>query len=142
ETLGSASGRLKRWLTLRSLFDLDERFRVMDQFSGYRQFLTPSLPPIEDLAEGNAANELARLMNNELAELVVAYPDRFIGWCGAVSLLDPDAAVKEIDRLAGMGSAGVQIITNVRGAPLDEPRFAPIFDAVAEHGMSIWLHPA
>ncbi|HWV55387.1 amidohydrolase family protein [Pseudorhodoplanes sp.] len=142
ETLGSASGRLKRWLTLRSLFDLDERFRIMDQFSGYRQFLTPSLPPIEDLADGDAATDLARLMNDELVELVAAHPDRFAGWCGALSLLDPDAAVKEIHRLAEMGSAGVQIITSVRGTPLDEPRFAPIFDTVAEYGMSIWLHPA
>jgi aminocarboxymuconate-semialdehyde decarboxylase len=30
----------------------------------------------------------------------------------------------------------------VRGAPLDEPRFAPVVDAVAEHGLTIWLHPA
>lgn len=142
QTIGSSSGRLKRWLTLKTLFDLDERFRVMDQFAGYRQFLTPSLPPIEDLAEGNAANDLARLMNNELAELVAGFPERFVGWCGALSLHDPSAAVKEIDRVASMGSAGVQVITSVRGAPLDEERFAPIFDTVAAHGMSIWLHPA
>jgi aminocarboxymuconate-semialdehyde decarboxylase len=142
QTVGSASGRLKRWLTLKSLFDLDERFRVMDGFRGYRQFLTPSLPPIEDLAEGEAANDLARLMNDELAELVAVYPDRFVGWCGALSFLDPAAAVKEVDRLAGMGSAGVQIITNVRGAPIDQAQYEPIFDAIAGHGMSIWLHPA
>ncbi|MGN6462974.1 MAG: amidohydrolase family protein [Pseudolabrys sp.] len=140
--MGSASGRLKRWLTLTTLFDLDARFRVMDEFKSYRQFLTPSLPPIEDLAEGEAANDLAKLMNDELAELVANHPGRFAGWCGAVSLLDPGAAVKEIDRIAAMGSAGIQIITNVRGAPLDEPRFMPVFDAVARHGMSIWLHPA
>ena len=103
--MGSASGRLKRWLTLTTLFDLDARFRVMDGFRSYRQFLTPSLPPIEDLAEGEAANDLAKLMNDELAELVANHPGRFAGWCGAVSLLDPDAAVKEIDRIAGMGSA-------------------------------------
>ena len=94
QTVGSASGRLKRWLTLKTLFDLDERFRVMDRFPGYRQFLTPSLPPVEDLADGQAATDLARLMNDELAELVAAHPDRFAGWCGALSLIDPAAAVK------------------------------------------------
>jgi len=142
QTVGSASGRLKRWLTLKSLHDLDERFRIMDGFAGYRQFLTPSLPPVEDLSDGDAANDLASLMNDELAELVAAHPDRFAGWCGALSFLDPAAAVKEVDRIATMGGAGIQIITNVRGAPLDEARFEPIFDAVAAHGMSIWLHPA
>jgi len=35
QTIGSASGRLKRWLTLKTLFDLDARFRVMDGFPGY-----------------------------------------------------------------------------------------------------------
>jgi predicted TIM-barrel fold metal-dependent hydrolase len=142
QTVGSASGRLKRWLTLRSLYDLDERFRIMDRFAGYRQFLTPSLPPVEDLAEGQAATDLARLMNDELAELVAAYPDRFAGWCGALSLLDPQAAVKEIDRLAMTDCAGVQLITNIRGVALDQPQFQPVFDAIASHGMSIWLHPA
>lgn len=142
QTLGSASGRLKRWLTVKSLFDLDERFRIMDRFPGYRQFLTPSLPPVEDLADGQAAIDLARLMNDGLAELVTRYPDRFAGWCGTVSFLDPDAAVKEIDRLAQTGCAGLQTITNIRGEALDAPRFEPVFDAIAAYGMSIWLHPA
>jgi len=142
QTVGSASGRLKRWLTLKTLFDLDERFRVMDRFLGYRQFLTPSLPPVEDLADGQAATDLARLMNDELAELVAAHPDRFAGWCGALSLIDPAAAVKEIDRLTQMGSAGAQIITSIRGEPLDAPRFQPVFDALAANGLSVWLHPA
>jgi predicted TIM-barrel fold metal-dependent hydrolase len=142
QTVGSASGRLKRWLTLKSLYDLDERFRIMDGFPRYRQFLTPSLPPVEELADGDGATDLARLMNDELAELVLAHPDRFAGWCGAVSLLDPDAAVKEIDRLATSACAGVQLVTNVRGAALDAARFEPVFDAIARHGMSIWLHPA
>ena len=142
QTVGSAAGRLKRWLTLKSLHDLDERFRIMDAFPGYRQFLTPSLPPVEDLAEGQAATDLARLMNDELAALVAAHPERFAGWCGALSLLDPGAAVKEIERLAATDCAGVQIITNIRGTALDAPQFECVFDAVARHGMSIWLHPA
>lgn len=142
QTLGSASGRLKRWVTVKSLFDLDERFRIMDRFQGYRQFLTPSLPPVEDLADGQAATDLACLMNDGLAELVSAYPDRFAGWCGTLSFLDPVAAVKEVERLAQSECAGVQIITNIRGEALDAPRFEPIFDAIAAHGMSIWLHPA
>ena len=45
QTLASAAGRLKRWMELRSLYDLDERFRVMDTFVDYRQILTPSRQP-------------------------------------------------------------------------------------------------
>lgn len=138
---GSASGPLKRWLTLPSLHDLDVRFRLMDGFEGYGQVLTPSLPPIEDLAEAEEAADLARLMNDGIAELAAKHPERFPAFAGAVSLLDVDAACREIERLAGLGAAGAQICTSVRGAPLDEARFLPFFDTVAAHGMAIWLHP-
>ena len=51
KTMASAAGPLRRWLELKSLYDLDHRFRLMDGFTGYRQLLTPSMPPIEDLAD-------------------------------------------------------------------------------------------
>ena len=139
--LGSASGRLKRWLTLPALYDLDVRFRIMDGFEEYRQVLTPSVPPPEDLAEGAEAAELARLMNDGLAELVERHPDRFVAFAAAISMLDPDSAVAEIERAAALGARGVQICTHVRGAPLDEPRFAPVFAALAERDLAVWLHP-
>ena len=43
QTMASATGPLKRWLKLTSLYDLDHRFRLMDGFEGYRQLLTPSM---------------------------------------------------------------------------------------------------
>jgi hypothetical protein len=64
QTVASAAGPLKRWMELTSLYDLDQRFRLMDAFPDYRQILTPSMPPIEDLAEGEAALDLMRLMND------------------------------------------------------------------------------
>src|ERR1700744_4757998 len=85
-TLASAAGPLKRWMELTSLYELEQRFRLMDAFQDYRQILTPSMPPIEDLAEGEAAVGLMRLMNDGLAELVGRFPDRFPAFAGAVSL--------------------------------------------------------
>jgi hypothetical protein len=52
QTIASAAGPLKRWLQLTPLYDLERRFRLMDAFDDYQQILTPSMPPIEDLAEG------------------------------------------------------------------------------------------
>ena len=77
QTMASVTGPLKRWLKLTSLYDLDHRFRLMDGFEGYRQLLTPSMPAIEDLADGALAVELMRLMNDGLAELVARHPHRF-----------------------------------------------------------------
>ncbi len=141
QTMASAAGPLKRWLELTSLYDLDHRFRLMDGFGGYRQLLTPSMPPIEDLADGALAVELMRLMNDGLAELVARHNDRFPAFAAALSLHDVDAAVAEIDRADAMGAAGFQLCTHMRGIPLDDPRFRPVFDEIARRGLAIWLHP-
>ncbi|MDQ2080260.1 amidohydrolase family protein [Xanthobacteraceae bacterium Astr-EGSB] len=141
QTLASAAGPLKRWMELPSLHDLDCRFRLMDAFADYAQFLTPSMPPIEDLAEGALAVDLMRLMNDGLAELVDRHPDRFPAFAAALSLDDVDAALAEIERAAALGAAGVQLCTHVRGRPLDDPNYRPVFDALAEKRLAVWLHP-
>ncbi|MGE0062142.1 MAG: amidohydrolase family protein [Xanthobacteraceae bacterium] len=139
--VASATGPLKRWMTLKSLYDLDVRFRIMDRFENYAQVLTPSMPPVEELGEADEAAALAMLMNNGLAELVARYPARFPYFVGALSFLDADLAQREIERALGLGAKGFQICTHVRGRPLDDPAFLPIFDAIAKANVPIWLHP-
>lgn len=141
QTIATATGPLKRWINLRSLYDLDVRFGIMDQFAGYTQLLTPSMPPVEELGNSAEAADLAKLMNDGLAELVARHPDRFHAFVGALSFLDPDEAVREVSRAVSLGARGFQICTHVRGKPLDDPAFLPIFDAIAEKGVGIWLHP-
>jgi predicted TIM-barrel fold metal-dependent hydrolase len=141
QTMASAAGPLKRWLELKSLYDLDHRFRLMDGFVGYRQLLTPSMPAIEDLADGQAAVELMRLMNDGLAELVSRHPDRFPAFAAALSLHDVDAAVAEIARAETLGAAGFQLCSHMRGIPLDDPRFHPVFAEIARRKLAIWPDP-
>ena len=43
---------------VKKLFDLDERFREMDQFGDYREIVSLPNPPIEDLAAGEVGLEL------------------------------------------------------------------------------------
>ena len=141
QTMATASGPLKRWMNLKSLYDLDVRFRIMDTFDGYQQLLTPSMPPVEETGDAAVAADMASLMNDGLADLARRHPDRFPAWIGAVSFLDADLAQKEIARAIGCGAKGFQICTHVRGKPLDDPAFLPIFDAIAAAGVPIWLHP-
>ena len=52
------------------------------------------------------------------------------------------AAMEEIDRAdLKLGAAGVQIYSNVKGRPLDDPEFLPIFEKIVERNVPIWLHP-
>ena len=125
-----------------SLWDLDERFRMMDQFPGYVQILTLSSPPVEEFADAATARDLVQLANDEMAELVARYPDRFLGFAASVSLLDVDTALVEAERaIHQLGALGVQIFTNVAGHPLDEPRFEPFFARLDALNRMLWVHP-
>ena len=124
------------------LYDLDERFRVMDRFDEYQQILSLPTPPLEAMASVADAADLARLANDGMAELVARYPDRFAGFVASLSFSDPDAAVREAWRAVDdLGARGIQMFSNVQGKPISAPAFLPIFETMASCDLPIWLHP-
>lgn len=132
----------KRLRSVRKLFDLDERFREMDEYGDYRQIISLPNPPIEDIAKGAAGLELARIANDSMAELCARYPDRFPTFAAALSLTDIEGSLAEAKRaIDTLGARGVQIFTNIAGEPLDDPKFHPLFALLAHYDLPIWLHP-
>jgi len=143
QTKGGTTDVGKRMQGVRTIFDLDARFRMMDAFEDYTQIISLGLPPLEGMAGPGQSPEFARVANDGLAELCEKYPDRFSGFVGALPMDMPDAAVKEAERILINGKAnGLQLHTNVNGACLDEPRFLPIFEIAAKSNKPILLHPA
>jgi aminocarboxymuconate-semialdehyde decarboxylase len=68
----------KRLRGVPKLFDLNLRFKDMDEIGDdYRQIISLPNPPIEDIAEGEVANNLAKVANDAMAELVAKHPKRF-----------------------------------------------------------------
>jgi aminocarboxymuconate-semialdehyde decarboxylase len=142
-TSGPASYMQKRVAAIPVIYDLDERFRVMDRFPEYVQVLTLGSPPVEALGSPAVTRDLARLANESLADICRRHPDRFVGFAAALPMNDPDAAVDEATRaIRDLGALGVQIHTNVNGLPLDDPRYAPLFARIAQLDRVIWVHPA
>ncbi len=132
----------QRLRNVKKLFDLDLRFREMDDFGDYRQVISLPNPPIEDLAKGPVGQELARIGNDAMAELVQKHPDRFAGFVGAVSLTDVEGSIAETRRaINDLGASGIQVFTSIAGRPLDDPAFRPIFAEMAKLDLPIWLHP-
>ena len=80
------------------LYDLDARFRIMDKFEPIRQVLTLAWPKLEEIAGPGKAPDLARQANDEMAELVGKYPDRFVSAIAVIPMTDMDEALKETDR--------------------------------------------
>ncbi len=85
--------------------------------------------------------DLAKLLNDHLADVVAGNPRRFVG-LGTLPLQAPELAVKELTRcVKELGLAGVQIGSNVNGRNLDDPALFPVFQAAAELGAAVFVHP-
>ncbi|HVH89517.1 MAG TPA: amidohydrolase family protein, partial [Terriglobales bacterium] len=124
------------------LTDLDARWRKIEPYGDYAQVLVLAVPPLEEVGPPPVAAELARLANDELAELVQRFPARFAGFAAALPLSDVDLALRELERaLAQLGALGAQLYTNVLGVALDDPRFEPLLGRLEEAGRAVWLHP-
>jgi len=127
---------------LRTLWDLDARLRLLDQFGDYAQVLSLANPPIELLGPPDATPDLARMANDGLAELTRLHPDRFPAFIASLPMNNLDATLGEIDRATGeLGAKGVQVFTNVAGEPLSAAKFRPIFARMVQHDLPVWVHP-
>lgn len=127
---------------LPSLTDLGLRFGIMDKSEDMVQVLTLTNPPIETVAEPADAVELARIVNDEMAELVAKHPGRFVGAVACLPMNDMEAALKEVDRAINeLHFRGVQIYTNIMGKTLDSPELMPLYEKMVHYDLPIWIHP-
>ena len=125
-----------------TLSDLDYRFRIMDQFEGLMQVLNIAAPPLENIEDQQKAKDLARLANDEMAELVLKYRDRFAAALACIPMNNMDIALEELDRaINDLNFKGVQIFTPILNKPLDLPEFFPIYEKMCQFNLPILLHP-
>ncbi len=127
---------------LPTLWDVDARLRMMDEFPGMRQVLSLANPPIEMLGSAEKTPELARVANDGLAELCRKHREHFPAFIASMPMNNVEAAVAEADRaVRDLGAKGIQVFTNVLGKPLSAPEFRPLFQAMAKHDLPVWIHP-
>ncbi len=91
-------------------------------------------------AKANDGAEIAKFLNDGIAETVAKFPKRFIG-LGTVPMQDTTLAIRELERCKQIGLAGVQIGTNINQLNLGEPQFFEFFKACEELGMAVFVHP-
>ncbi len=127
---------------LPALSDLDIRFKVMDKYEGYRQVLSIGAPPVELIVSPREAADLARLGNDEMAELLNKYPDRFIAAIAGLPMNDVDASIQEMERtFKELKFRGVQIYSSINRKPLDRPEFLRIYEKLSQYDLPLFLHP-
>jgi predicted TIM-barrel fold metal-dependent hydrolase len=125
------------------LFDMTERFRIMDKYPDIVQVLTVGpVPPLEAFADSEKSVDLARLANDEMAELVNKYRDRFVAAIALLPMNNIDAAMKEADRaIKDLGFRGIYVHSNINGKPLDSPEFLPLYEKMSQYDLPVYIHP-
>jgi predicted TIM-barrel fold metal-dependent hydrolase len=140
---GKGSFALKEHLSnYPTLFDLDHRFRIMDKYPDVIQVVTLSGVSVDEVALPKEAAVLAEKVNDEMAELVRKYPDRFTVGVATVSTRDIDSALKELDRAFNqLNLRGLQLRIPINRKPVDHPDFFPIYEKMCQYNLPIWWHP-
>jgi 2,3-dihydroxybenzoate decarboxylase len=128
---------------LERLLDLGAaRIRHMDETGIDKAVLALTSPGAQPILDAAEARTIAQRANDYLAEHVAARPDRYVGLT-TVAPQDPQWSAAEIRRGAKeLGFKGVQINSHTQGEYLDDPKFDPIFRALADTGQLLYIHPA
>ena len=125
------------------LTGVTERLRDMDRMGVDIQAVCPAPYHFFYFTEADYGAELAREVNEGIAQLVADTPDRFVG-LGSVPLQNAELAVRELDHaVKNLGLRGVEICTNVNGKNLTDPslKLDKFFARCEELGVLIFMHP-
>ena len=96
------------------------------------ELLAYQLPP----EDGRA---LSRHLNETIARMMDAVPDRFYG-LGTVPLQDADMATAELQGVKDLGLHGIEMMTNVNGKSPGDPQLREFFKEIENLGLSVFIH--
>ncbi len=98
-------------------------------------------PPGLFFGDQGQANELGRLVNEEMAAVVARDPAKFAA-LGQVPLPDVDAALDELAHLLDtLGLDGIVMTTNVAGTYLGDPAWELLYAELDRRGAYVFVHP-
>src|SRR5665647_2512818 len=106
---------------------IDRRLLDLDKMGIDIQVVAPAPGQCYYSIDPKLAEAAHRLANDGVAEYCSRKPDRFVG-LGVVTLQEPEIAVRELDYIMkDLKLKGVEILTNVDGEELSDPKFRPFF---------------
>jgi aminocarboxymuconate-semialdehyde decarboxylase len=124
------------------LTSVEQRLADMDVMGIDMQAISPAPVQMFYWTEPDLGLATARAVNDNIAGIVAADPDRFVG-LGTIPFQAPEFAIRELERLVGsLGIRGIEISSNVAGEDFSAPRFRPIFAKCEELGVLLFMHPS
>ena len=122
-------------------FDIERRFADMAAAEVEVHLLSATPQTYYYDQEPALAAACAALQNDQIAKLVKAHPERFIG-VATLPIQSPQRAADELARaVRSLGLRGAMIGSNALGKNLDDPSFEPLWAVAAELGAFMLIHP-
>lgn len=85
--------------------------------------------------------DVSRFLNDDLAERIAPFPKNYIG-LGTLPMQDTELAIRELHRIKEeLKFPGVQIGSNINDINLGEKQFFPLYRAMEELDMALFVHP-
>jgi aminocarboxymuconate-semialdehyde decarboxylase len=125
------------------LTDIETRLKDMDRMGIDVQAVSPAPNQTYYWADPELGTQLARAINDRLAEIVATWPERFVA-LGTVPLQHAERAVDELTRcVKELGLRGVEINPSVNGMDLTDPALGldKFFARAQELDVVIFMHP-
>lgn len=122
-------------------FDPAVRIAEMDKMGVNVQVLSTVPVMFSYWAKPEHALDLSRFLNDHIAGVVAENPKRFVG-LGTLPMQDPELAVQELERcVKELKLTGVQIGSHIKNWNLSDKELFPVFEAAADLGAAIFVHP-
>jgi aminocarboxymuconate-semialdehyde decarboxylase len=122
-------------------FDIERRFADMDAAEVDVHVLSATPQSYLYDEDPSLALTCSEIQNNQIAKLVAAHPDRFLG-IATLPMQAPELAAAELRRaVRSLGLRGAMIGSNIVGRNLDHPELEPIWAAASELDVMLLIHP-
>jgi len=124
----------------RRYYDLEDRVASMDE-QGVNVHALSLTQPMVCWASADLSRRLSEAYNDACVEAHEAHPERFLG-LAILPMQEPEMAVAEFERVKSLpGIRGVYMATRVLDKELSDPSFFPVYEAIEDLGLTIFLHP-
>jgi len=116
------------------------RLRDMDEAGIDMHILSISFPSVEFFSAEDAV-AISKVVNDEIADAVNKYPDRFAG-LAVIAPQDPDNAAKELERaVTKLGLKGTIVTGHIQGEYLDDQKYWDILAVAEKLDVPVYIHP-
>lgn len=119
---------------------VQRRLEAMDEMGVDVQMVSPTACFYQYHREPDVAARIAAEANDELADMMRAYPQRF-GGLATLPMQDVSLAIAELHRsVTQLGLHGIMVDDHVNGLTYDNAIFDPLWEAVAELDAFVLIH--